>query len=199
MHNQRNPRFNFLVGWCCLLSVAVMVMAIVLVVGPRKGMTNKTEETPIHEYSKGSQDPMNHIQLVSRHNSGSHGNISWMHSQTCFCENTSLLLQNNAVKVTRRGFYFTYTQVTLTPKDGSKGEQVKITLVANKEMKGQKTRKLLEAQHQSSGTLSMSGVVHLMKGDIVHVNLESTKLIVLKDETETYWGLYLLDRLDEDY
>ncbi|XP_036420225.1 lymphotoxin-alpha isoform X2 [Colossoma macropomum] len=120
MYSQSHIRFNLLLGWCCLLSVAVMIMAVVLATGisnksPSNGKQNESTDAPASfDYSRGPHFATNHIHLVSGEGNGT----SWQHGQMCFCKNTSLLLQDNRVKITVGGFYYIYAQ-QVTERVGS--------------------------------------------------------------------------------
>lgn len=110
----------------------------------------------------------------------------WTRSSSCFCDNTTLSLQNDSVIIKTGGFYHTYAQVTFINEvhDGT------VTLVANENMPGKTVRKLSEAEH-GHGTVSMSGVIRLRNGDSVKLNI-SPDVLPLRDASKTYWGLLLL-------
>ncbi|XP_017562656.1 lymphotoxin-alpha isoform X2 [Pygocentrus nattereri] len=208
MYGQSHIRFNILLGWCCLLSVAVLVMAMVLATGinnksPSNGMQQGSTETPdpfsysqVIDLPTGTRSPFaqtstNHIHLVSEQDN----ETSWQQGQMCFCKNTSLLLKDNRVKITVGGFYYIYAQVSFKQVD--KGT---VTVIANENIPNKTPRKLIEAQQHSPGTVSMSGVILLKKGDSVKLAIWSLNksMLLLKDESQTHWGLFLFAR-QQDY
>ncbi|XP_017562655.1 lymphotoxin-alpha isoform X1 [Pygocentrus nattereri] len=210
MYGQSHIRFNILLGWCCLLSVAVLVMAMVLATGinnksPSNGMQQGSTETPdpfsysqVIDLPTGTRSPFaqtstNHIHLVSGPEQDNE--TSWQQGQMCFCKNTSLLLKDNRVKITVGGFYYIYAQVSFKQVD--KGT---VTVIANENIPNKTPRKLIEAQQHSPGTVSMSGVILLKKGDSVKLAIWSLNksMLLLKDESQTHWGLFLFAR-QQDY
>ncbi|XP_072547843.1 lymphotoxin-alpha [Salminus brasiliensis] len=198
MNSQSHIRFNIMLGWCCLLSIAVVIMAIVLSTTishcPDREKNNRSTEpfSPTFERIQGSsfgQASTNHIHLVS----GSDAHITWVKSQSCSCQETSLLLQNSTVTIQVGGFYHIYAQVTFLKKEVT---DETVTLVANKNVKGRMVRKLSEAHHHGSGTVSMSGVIHLRRDESVTLEFESK--FFSKQGTDTYWGLFLLARQEDN-
>ncbi|KAM9469514.1 lymphotoxin-alpha [Clarias gariepinus] len=127
---------------------------------------------------------VNHIHLVWDEDQ------SWKPSSTCFCENTSLILNNGSVNITIGGFYHAYAQVTLVNLVNNRHGTV--TLVANED--GKRARKLSEADY-GNGSVSMSGVILLRSGYKVRLNIESQ---IRRDPSKTYWGLYLLNKLKDE-
>ncbi|KAK2831610.1 hypothetical protein Q7C36_016696 [Tachysurus vachellii] len=171
MHNH-SYKFSFLVGWCCLLSISVVIMVAVIAKG-----SNQWKETP----SEGVAPEDNaHIEKTYAGNETS----PWRHSSLCFCSNTTLLLQKDLVIISTEGFYYTYAQVTFM--EAHKGT---MTLVANENVPGKAVRKLSEAD--GGGTVSMSTVILLRNGDSLKLNILPQSLI-LRDTSKTYWGLYRL-------
>ncbi|KAL7849190.1 hypothetical protein SRHO_G00208130 [Serrasalmus rhombeus] len=163
-----------------------------------------TSETPapLLSYSQGrdlptgtrspfAQTSTNHIHLVSGPEEGNE--TSWQQGQMCFCKNTSLLLKDNRVKITVGGFYYIYAQVSFKQVD--KGT---VTVIANENILDKTPRKLIEAQQHSPGTVSMSGVILLKKGDSVKLAIRFKSMLLLKDESQTHWGLFLFAR-QQDY
>lgn len=119
---------------------------------------------------------------------------SWKPSSTCFCENTSLILNNGSVNITIGGFYHAYAQVTLVNLLNNRHGTV--TLVANEGVDKKKARKLSEADY-GNGSVSMSGVILLRSGYKVRLDIEFESQI-RRDPSKTYWGLYLLNRLKDE-
>lgn len=117
---------------------------------------------------------------------------SWTHSSSCFCKNTSLILEDGLVKITTGGFYHTYVQVTFFLNKAQEGT---VTLVANENVDGKSARKLSEAEH-ANGVVSMSGVIRLRHGDSVKLNI-SPDSEILREASKTYWGLFLLAKRND--
>ncbi|KAL7832195.1 hypothetical protein AOLI_G00297430 [Acnodon oligacanthus] len=200
MYGQSHIRFNILLGWCCLLSGAVMIMAMVLATGihnksPSNELGSTEAPAPYSQEraltstrSPFAQTSTNHIHLVSGPEKDNE--TSWQKGQMCFCKNTSLLLEDNRVKITVGGFYYIYVQVSF--KHVNKGT---VTVIANEKTSKKMTRKLIEAQQHSPGTVSMSGVIHLSKDDSVNLVIRFIEpMHLLKDESQTHWGLFLFAR-----
>uniref|UniRef100_A0AAR2K6B5 THD domain-containing protein n=1 Tax=Pygocentrus nattereri TaxID=42514 RepID=A0AAR2K6B5_PYGNA len=193
MYGQSHIRFNILLGWCCLLSVAVLVMAMVLATG----INNKS---PSNGMQQGSTGFINGLKCLvgppyTNIRPEQDNETSWQQGQMCFCKNTSLLLKDNRVKITVGGFYYIYAQVSFKQVD--KGT---VTVIANENIPNKTPRKLIEAQQHSPGTVSMSGVILLKKGDSVKLAIWSLNksMLLLKDESQTHWGLFLFAR-QQDY
>ncbi|XP_060744357.1 lymphotoxin-alpha isoform X1 [Tachysurus vachellii] len=186
MHNH-SYKFSFLVGWCCLLSISVVIMVAVIAKGsnqwketPSEGVAPEVDNAHIEKtYADPGQSSVNHIHLVWGNETS-----PWRHSSLCFCSNTTLLLQKDLVIISTEGFYYTYAQVTFM--EAHKGT---MTLVANENVPGKAVRKLSEAD--GGGTVSMSTVILLRNGDSLKLNILPQSLI-LRDTSKTYWGLYRL-------
>lgn len=116
----------------------------------------------------------------------------WKHSLLCFCDNTSIVLQNDSVRITTGGFYHIYAHLTFTDKD----VDGTVTLVANENVHDKIPRKLSEADRKNS-MVSMSGVFRLRNGDSVKLNISPTSKI-LQEHSKTYWGLFLLAKGDDE-
>ncbi|KAL6471510.1 hypothetical protein MHYP_G00201600 [Metynnis hypsauchen] len=132
----------------------------------------------------------NHIHLVSGPENGNE--TSWQQGQMCFCKNTSLLLEDNRVKITVGGFYYIYAQVSFNQVD--KGT---VIVIANEKTDNKMPRKLIEAQQHSPGTVSMSGMILLKKDDSVNLLIRSKSMLLLKDESQTHWGLFLFAKQED--
>lgn len=116
-----------------------------------------------------------------------------MESHSCFCVNTSLLLDRGRVNVTVGGFYYVQAQVTFRATTGQ-NKDGKITLIANENVLHKKPRKLSEADQNGTGSVFMANVIRLDEGESVQLII-SGSMTLLRDESQTYWGLFLLTRL----
>ncbi|XP_062873050.1 lymphotoxin-alpha [Trichomycterus rosablanca] len=203
MHNPGHLRFQIMVGWCCLLSLAIVIMTVVIATGTNSqnkkeivGMAGLTGAPLGPDLRKGpslGQSAVNHIHLVLGPNEK-----SWEPSQLCYCENTSLHLQNNIVQITAGGFYYTFAQVTFTENTEKRNsEEGTVTLIANENVLGKRPRTLSEVEN-GHGTVSISTVIKLESGDSVRLNVSSRSLVLLKEDSKTYWGLYLLDNQNDN-
>ncbi|XP_047676684.1 lymphotoxin-alpha isoform X2 [Tachysurus fulvidraco] len=185
MHNH-SYKFSFLVGWCCLLSISIVIMVAMIANGsnqwkepPAEGVAPKDNAHIAKTYADPGQSSVNHIHLVWGNETS-----PWRHSSICFCSNTTLLLQKDLVIISTEGFYYTYAQVTFTGK-----ESHEVTLVANENVPSKAVRKLSEAH--GGGTVSMSTVILLRKGDRLKLKILQPSSII-RDTSQTYWGLYRL-------
>lgn len=119
---------------------------------------------------------------------------SWKQSQLCYCENTSLRLRNNSVQITAGGFYYIFVQVTFTKNPGldNTGEGT-VILIANENVDN-KSRRILSKGEHGEGTVSFSTVINLLRDETVELNISLGSLVLLVNEPQTYWGLYLLHK-----
>ncbi|KAI4884226.1 hypothetical protein NFI96_011597 [Prochilodus magdalenae] len=184
MHSQGHFRFTLMLGWCSLLTVAVVIMAVVLATGINtKGFSNRTE-------NQSTGAPGSLLAFSQGRKNGTY----WQQSQMCFCKNTSLILQDNLVQITVGGFYYIYGQVSV--KNVTLNEvKTKIALVANSNIEGKKLRNLIEADRIGPGTMSISSVIQLHKGENVNLTITITNsTALLKGESQTFWGLFLFTK-----
>lgn len=127
-----------------------------------------------------------------------HESSPWKRSSSCFCDNTTLLLENDSVKIKTRGFYHIYVQVTFIPHNNKTQERT-VTLVANKNVPSKTPRKLSEAASETEAeTVSMSGVFYLNDGDSVNLDISPASEI-LRQPSKTYWGLFLLAKRENHH
>ncbi|XP_060753961.1 lymphotoxin-alpha [Neoarius graeffei] len=195
MHNQ-SYRFNLLVSWCFLLSISIVIMVAVIATGSNQNretvekVNDTGHDASTFESLRASRpSSVDHIDLVRAGNS----KTSWTLSSSCFCDNTSLLLQNDSVLIKTEGLYHTYAQVTFIDSEPSKSTTGTVTLVANDHVNGKTVRKLSEAEH-ARGTVSMSRVILLRKDDRVKLNISPDSLILSREPSKTYWGFFLLKK-----
>uniref|UniRef100_A0A3B1J3Z0 THD domain-containing protein n=1 Tax=Astyanax mexicanus TaxID=7994 RepID=A0A3B1J3Z0_ASTMX len=117
---------------------------------------------------------------------------TWMASESCFCQNTSLILQDSTVTIKVGGIYQTYVQVTFHEQ---KTEAGSVTLIANENREGKTIRKLSEVQYnKETKTITMSTVIHLESGETVKLDFPKS-ILFSHEESQTYWGLYLLKKI----
>uniref|UniRef100_A0A8B9HB90 THD domain-containing protein n=1 Tax=Astyanax mexicanus TaxID=7994 RepID=A0A8B9HB90_ASTMX len=200
MPGQSHIRFNLMMGWCSLLTISVVIMAIILATTIKNQdstskKTNRSTEVSssnptVFRKQTGShsdQPSANHIHLVSEPTTQ-----TWMASESCFCQNTSLILQDSTVTIKVGGFYQTYVQVTFPEQ---KTEAGSVTLIANENRDGKTPRKLSEVQYnKDTKTITMSTVIHLESGETVKLDFPKS-IVFSHEESDTYWGLYLLKKI----
>ncbi|XP_076832928.1 lymphotoxin-alpha isoform X2 [Brachyhypopomus gauderio] len=189
MPQQGNIRFKLMIGWCGLLSVAMVIMAVVLATGTNlrgQGANEKDSSTENHSSPAAVKGP-SFGQTGTTRIHLTYITDRWDSSST----KSSIILQSNGVKVTAAGLYYAYAQVTFIKKK-TEGEET-VTLIMN-EKPGTQARKLMQAQKHGIGTVSMSQVIELMQNDTVNLIISNSSMIFSNEVSKTYWGLYLLNQ-----
>ncbi|KAI7801144.1 lymphotoxin alpha [Triplophysa rosa] len=119
---------------------------------------------------------------------------SWICSSPC--ENSSLSLESDALKIKVNGLYYINAQVSFTNTDKSKANQSKqegketVTLLRNKR-DGKSKKKLTEVIRYEEGSVSINRMVYLTAGDSISLIIPQS-MTLLKNEWETYWEIFSL-------
>ncbi|XP_035390210.1 lymphotoxin-alpha [Electrophorus electricus] len=200
MSYQGNIRFSLLLGWCSLLTFAMVIIAVVLATGTTfrgqqrsMGEDNLTENilpsTASFRGSPTGQPLTDHIHLIYDVKN------TWKPSSFLSDKSSFITFQNNLVKVKAAGIYYAYAQVTFLHRKAD-GEET-VALVMNENIPDVKPRKLMEAQKHGIGTVSMSKVMKLMENDCVNLIVSNTSMIFSHEISNTYWGLFMLAKMED--
>uniref|UniRef100_A0A4W5QCY6 THD domain-containing protein n=1 Tax=Hucho hucho TaxID=62062 RepID=A0A4W5QCY6_9TELE len=131
------------------------------------------------------------------HKSGgcySKGTLSWENDHDApVCGSCSLVLRDNSVYITSKGFYYFYAQVTFTRHTGGE-EKRKVTLFKNGIQNKTQQRRLSEAVYhgEKEGTVFMSRMVKLQQGNSLSLEITSKNNSFRYGGENTYWGAYQL-------
>uniref|UniRef100_A0A4W4GYS1 THD domain-containing protein n=1 Tax=Electrophorus electricus TaxID=8005 RepID=A0A4W4GYS1_ELEEL len=176
MSYQGNIRFSLLLGWCSLLTFAMVIIAVVLATGTTfRGQVQGENLFIICICFYLTDDVKN----------------TWKPSSFLSDKSSFITFQNNLVKVKAAGIYYAYAQVTFLHRKAD-GEET-VALVMNENIPDVKPRKLMEAQKHGIGTVSMSKVMKLMENDCVNLIVSNTSMIFSHEISNTYWGLFMLN------
>ncbi|XP_051963758.1 uncharacterized protein LOC127630292 [Xyrauchen texanus] len=206
MTDSSNPRFRLMIGWCCLMSAALIIMTVILATKTSchnehntkktanryKEHSSKENDTPLKGQMIGFQPGhsfKDYIRLIS-------GDIqkSWICSPTPLCESSSLSLKNNSVEIKTSGFYYIHAQVGFELNQQHNQMRKKpetITLVKNGKIK------LSEVKRYEAGSVSMIRMVQLKKGDSIKLEIQNLyiSMILSTEDSHTYWEIILLYHL----
>uniref|UniRef100_A0A3Q3Q5G5 THD domain-containing protein n=1 Tax=Monopterus albus TaxID=43700 RepID=A0A3Q3Q5G5_MONAL len=150
--------------WCGLLTVAMVVMAALLVsIRPNENL---------------------HSPSASLDSTQAFGS-SWQKSLGC--HSCSLVLRNNSIHCTQDSLYFFYAQVTFTKQKTNNTN--KYVILKRNATFGKQTKKLIEGTFQNTTVSSVwvAKIVRLQNGDSVSLEINSD---YRKDST--FWGAYQL-------
>ncbi|XP_077063497.1 lymphotoxin-alpha isoform X2 [Siphateles boraxobius] len=199
MTGSNNPRFRLLVGWCCLMSSALLIMTVFLSTNlHKKSETNKTgNEKPNStgstnstgdgksDQQKGSRNGLSfndYIHLIRDKNE------TWICDS---CESSSLSLNNNTVEIKTNGFYYIHAQVIFDKAiPETKKEQARVVLLKNKGPATQ-VRILSEVIRFEPGTLTLIRLVRLKNGESISLNIQPESLRLSIEACHTYWEILL--------
>ncbi|XP_056330298.1 lymphotoxin-alpha [Danio aesculapii] len=198
MTGQSNPRFRLLIGWCCLMSSALLTMTVYLATSSiKQSETNTT--TSGHLNSAGLQekrvqnselpalDVYDYIRLLKDKEK------IWICTQPC--ESKTLKLNNSSVEIAKSGLYHIHAQVSFkrqekTQETKKTSQKNTINLIKNKGLGAQK--KLSEVISFEPGTLRLIRLVKLKEGDSISLDITQS-MSILEDEYHTYWEIILLN------
>ncbi|XP_057207695.1 lymphotoxin-alpha [Triplophysa rosa] len=190
MTGSNHPRFRLLIGWCCLMSAAILIMTAFLAITKKELNTCSEAVTPHNDKQKGFPpgQSVSYIRLIWDDQK------SWICSSPC--ENSSLSLESDALKIKVNGLYYINAQVSFTNTDKSKANQSKqegketVTLLRNKR-DGKSKKKLTEVIRYEEGSVSINRMVYLTAGDSISLIIPQS-MTLLKNEWETYWEIFSL-------
>ncbi|XP_056126756.1 lymphotoxin-alpha [Rhinichthys klamathensis goyatoka] len=197
MTGSNNPRFRLLVGWCCLMSSALLIMTVYLGTSlHKKSETNKTG----NEESNSTETITKPGQLIGSHYGLSFNdyislirdkNETWICSDSC--ESRSLSLNNNTVEIKTSGFYYIHAQVIFDKAIHQTKKQARVILLKNRGPATQ-VRKLSEGIRFEPGTLTMIRLVMLTKGESISLDIQPESLRLSIEACHTYWEILLYNK-----
>nr|XP_057910120.1 lymphotoxin-alpha [Doryrhamphus excisus] len=175
--------------WCGLLTVAVVVMAALLVSIKAKsnkdGLTLPTLKNADRFHPTGAPlkslgSSSSYIELMKFSNKR-----RWA---TCSptCDPCTLTLRDDSIRSAKDGVYFLYAHVTFTKGPSSKTKSVIVTRNATG---GKSTRKLVEGTfpNTTTGSVWVAKMVRLQEADSVSLNISGDFLT-----EDTFWGAFEL-------
>ncbi|XP_061920145.1 lymphotoxin-alpha isoform X3 [Entelurus aequoreus] len=169
--------------WCGLLTVAMVVMAALLVTIKAKsnedGLSLPTLTRADHFRPTGLSS--SYIQLMK--SSSSHPWVTGPPS----CDPCTLTLRDDSIQSAKDGVYFLYVHVTFTK--GLRSSKDKSVVLTRNATSGKSTRKLVEGTFPATthGSVWVANMVRLQEGDSVSVNISGDFLT-----EETFWGAFEL-------
>ncbi|XP_051521718.1 uncharacterized protein LOC127422324 [Myxocyprinus asiaticus] len=204
MTGSSNPRFRLMIGWCCLMSAALIIMTVILATKTgchNEHNTNKTanrykehsskeNDTPLKDQMIGflpGQSFKDYIRLIS--DSVGDSQKSWICSPTPLCDSSSFSLNNSSVEIKTSGLYYIHAQVgfDLSQRHNQVTKKPEtITLVKNGK------RKLSEVKRYEAGSVSMIRIVQLKEGDSIGLDIQVASMILSTEDSHTYWEILLL-------
>ncbi|XP_010904003.1 uncharacterized protein LOC105031347 [Esox lucius] len=198
MMSQHNTSRHLLLHvWCGFLTIAMVIMAAVLIsvkVSSSDKVAESKEEN--HHPENGSylaqkdspkKSHLSYIQLTMRKDP-----VFWENDNDVpKCGSCSLVLRNNSVFITSAGFYYIFAQVTFTKPIGKESKRT-VTLIRNGT--NMQPRKLSEAviYGDKEGTVFISKIFKLQPGNSVSLQIASKNNSFRYGGENTYWGAYQL-------
>uniref|UniRef100_A0A8C1IV25 Uncharacterized LOC109090918 n=2 Tax=Cyprinus carpio TaxID=7962 RepID=A0A8C1IV25_CYPCA len=184
MTSASHPRFRLLIGWCCLMSSALLIMTVYLAIRTKWEKKSETSDKETNSTAiSGNTDQRIGLPPGLSINDYIHLIRDSKEIWICHpCTSSSFTPKNSTVEITVSGLYFFHAQVTfLNPNKAS------VTLLKNKGPGTQK-RILSKVKHDRSGTATMIRLVELKKGDSISLEIEPTNSISRLD-SDTYWEI----------
>ncbi|XP_055053001.2 lymphotoxin-alpha [Misgurnus anguillicaudatus] len=196
MTGSNNPRFQLLIGWCCLMSAGLLMMTVFLAIKeqPNTNTTGKEPNQSVNSMSysaslKGSPPLFkDYIRLIKADD-----HKYWMCGFPC--ENSSIALKKNiSVEITISGLYFINAQFLFTKSYTQNPENRKplSAILLRNQVHGKTEKKLSEVKRYEEGSLSLIRMVHLTNGDSIRLDVQSHSMELTTDECHTYWEITLL-------
>ncbi|XP_067220495.1 lymphotoxin-alpha [Chanodichthys erythropterus] len=198
MTSSNNPRFRLLVGWCCLMTSALLIVTVYLAIEHLQkthdttgNKSNSTENSKTDQQIGSPYDPSfnDYIHLIRDLKK------NWICSDSR--QRSFLSLNNGTVNITTSGLYYIHAQVTFqkpshqsTPKTKN---EANFYLLKNSGP-GTQARKLSEVIGYEPGSLTMIRMVRLTEGESISLNIEPGSLVLSSNDYHTYWEILLYNK-----
>ncbi|XP_050985790.1 lymphotoxin-alpha isoform X2 [Labeo rohita] len=175
MTGSNHTRFRLLIGWCCMMSSALLSGSPGKSNSPASsGKTDKQIDT------WRDQSFNDYIHLIRDREK------TWICSEPC--TNSSLSLKNATVELTVSGLYYIYAQVYFKSTDHK--QLANVTLL-RKEGPGIQEKRLSVVRRNGPGSLTMSCLIQVV--DKISISLNIEPITFLSGEYyDTYWDIILL-------
>ncbi|KAK9962431.1 hypothetical protein ABG768_007800 [Culter alburnus] len=183
MTSSNNPRFRLLVGWCCLMTSALLIVTVYLAIENFENIYVALSGSP---YGPSFNDYIHLIRDLEK---------NWICSDSR--QRSFLSLNNGTVNITTSGLYYIHAQVTFqkpshqtTPKTKN---EANVYLLKNSGP-GTQARKLSEVIGYEPGSLTMIRMVRLTEGESISLNIEPGSLVLSSNDYHTYWEILLYNK-----
>ncbi|XP_041650205.1 CD40 ligand-like [Cheilinus undulatus] len=174
LQSRCSHKYVLLQVWCGLLTVAMVVMAAVLIsIKPKPaGWVPKTSANPSRAAMWAAQTKAS-------------GTYSWEIEHKCeFC---SLDLHEDSINCSKTSLYFLYAQVTFSRHP--RNNQAKEVILKRNPSPDKTDKKLVEGifPHTTESSVWVAKIVRLEEGDSISVNITDDFL-----SENTFWGVFQL-------
>ncbi|XP_059371062.1 lymphotoxin-alpha [Carassius carassius] len=186
MTSGSHPRFRLLIGWCCLMSSALLMITVYIFIrtesSERSGESTTGNSTAIYgnTYQQIGLSPgpssNDYIHLIRDDKE------IWI----CHpCTSSTLSLKNGSVEITVSGLYNIYAQVTFQSNQ-------KCTVALRKNGSDYKKERILsKVKHSGAGTVTMMRLVELQERDSISLEIDPINGIS-REHSDTYWEIMFL-------
>ncbi|KAM3614073.1 uncharacterized protein V6R79_009649 [Siganus canaliculatus] len=183
--SRSSHKYLLLQVWCGLLTVAMVVMAALLIsVKPKSAEDEATTLTPrVRPTDDTIVSPLRLLGSSLSCIQLERFSDSWEDSGYS-CQSRFLTLRNNAIHCAKDGLYFLYAQVTF--RDDPENARKQVILI---KYYGGSQHTLVEGTHMAEGSVWVAKFVKLKEGDFIRINITGN---FLEDTTITFWGAFQL-------
>ncbi|XP_043114283.1 lymphotoxin-alpha isoform X1 [Puntigrus tetrazona] len=192
MTSANHPRFRLLIGWCCLMSSALLILIVCFAINRKDKPENEAERKEQNfTVTDGKTDQRIGLYPVQSVSDYIHLIRDSKEIWICHpCKNSSFTHKNSTVNITVSGLYFFHAQVTFQISNPALNTG-SVTLLKNKAL-GIQERYLSRVKHSGSGTATMICLVELTEGDSISLEIHPNKSIS-SNEYDTYWEIMFLN------
>ncbi|XP_059389784.1 uncharacterized protein LOC132123226 [Carassius carassius] len=191
MTGSSHPWFRLLIGWCCLLSSALLIVTVYLAnLHKKSDVTGNKESNTTENNGKTEQridfvhgpSVIDYIRLIRDKEK------PWLCPKPC--ESNFVSLESSTVIVRVSGLYYFHAQVYFKQIPQT-NEVPTVTLIKNKG-NGTEFRKLSEVKGNGPGSLTMIRLVKLYEGESISLNINHINGLS-GDDYDTYWEIILFN------
>uniref|UniRef100_A0A671MX08 Lymphotoxin alpha (TNF superfamily, member 1) n=1 Tax=Sinocyclocheilus anshuiensis TaxID=1608454 RepID=A0A671MX08_9TELE len=179
MTSASHPRFRLLIGWCCLMTSALLIITVYLA-GTRWREKSQTSTTGSEETNSTERT------LIFPFSSSDSKEIWICHP----CKSSSFSLKNSTVEITVSGLYYFHAQVTF--QNVNKMSDLATVTLHKYKGPGTQERILSKVKHYGPGTATMICLVELKNGDSISLEIDPINNISRQD-SDTYWEIIFLN------